>query len=394
VRSIVLRIFVEWLQMLQGLLDSKKEYVQHLCDVFAEPMVGCFQRLYNECMTKPEARGKGILTVFQDQLSSIPSWNINLIKEEFGAAKQASMCSYISELIKAILVTYVKISILSNDSKIDTNSIQLRVPSGESFYHRCLIICARELWKQPYLLYHKVRSIEMQRNLNEVELLARKAIKSAIRLYIPLDQLVSSICLDTTAVSKKQQQQSSSESENEEESDAATSSSDEESDAESCDERQEDEESVAATSSSGEESAESCDEHDERQESQQNEEDSDEQVETSEEESEADDEEIVESISEGTILVAKDDADSVHSDTTETFEEETHKSIELDTELKTVHEPNSPVVLSKLKHDDEERNDTNVQQSRSKVLYGSMLLNNLPIKKHKPSRRMKSDAFF
>lgn len=181
-------------------MDSKKEYVEHLCDTFAEPMVRFFQRLYNESLQKPEARGKSVLTFFQEQLGSITEWNVSKIGDEYKIAKKRSGCHYINDLIKAILVTYVKIAILSNASTMDSSKVKLRVPAAENFYHRCIIICAREVWKQPYLLYHKVRSIEMQRNINELESIARKAIKSAIRIYIPLDQLVRDIDLTNKPV--------------------------------------------------------------------------------------------------------------------------------------------------------------------------------------------------
>jgi len=378
--------------MLQGLIDSKKEYVEHLCDLFAEPMVACFQKVYNECLNKPQTRNKGVLQVFQDELSALPAWNVNLIKEEYLLAKNASTCNYLGDLVKAILVTYVKISILSNGATIDSSSVKLRVPSAENFYHRCLILCARELWKQPYLIYHKVRSIEAQQNLNEAEVLARKAIKSALRLYIPMDQLVNSIRLEDTPIQTNTSSQSESESES------------------SDDESEEDEEDVieADEESSSEEEEEVCEikpnsDHDISDDSTESCEEIDESNDYETESSDDGDDVYCESIDQ---QEPPQEADEPHDDepTPHVIEQESttlddmRKSIEVDTNHKVEHVPNSPVVLNKIEDDDTEPPspvEGDAEVPVKKVLYGSMLFgNHIPIKKHKPMKHMKRDAFF
>ena len=182
--------------VLQGLLDSKKEYVEYLNDCFVEPMIDCFQRMYNGCLSKPEYKnGKNILLLFQQQLSQVPAWNHSLIMDEYALVLKRSNCSYVPSLIRAILIVCVKVALMTNYSSVSMERIKLRVPAAEIFYHRCLIICASELWKQPYLLYHKVRSIEQQHNLNEIEGIVKKSIRNAIRFFTPIDQLLSNIQL-------------------------------------------------------------------------------------------------------------------------------------------------------------------------------------------------------
>lgn len=180
---------------LQGLIDSKKEYVDHLCDMLAEPMVACLQHVYKEAMERPEARKKSVLVVFQEELGRVASWNQTTITEQFVAARRKSGCKYVADLVKAILVSYVKISIISNTASADTSRIKLRVPLAENFYHKCIVLFAREIWKQPYLFYHKVANIEAQHNLTEVENIARKIVKAAIRSFVPMDQLVRDVNL-------------------------------------------------------------------------------------------------------------------------------------------------------------------------------------------------------
>lgn len=185
---------------LQGLLDSKKEYIDHLCDMLSEPMVACFQRMYKHALEKPDAHRKSVLVVFQEELGSVATWNQTTVTEEFAVARKKSGCKYVADLVKAILVTYVKISIISNTASADTSRVKLRIPLAENFYHKCIVLFAREIWKQPYLFYHKVANIEAQHNLTEVESIARKVVKTAIRSFVPMDQLVRDINLHDSPV--------------------------------------------------------------------------------------------------------------------------------------------------------------------------------------------------
>jgi hypothetical protein len=180
--------------VLQGLLDVKKEYQDYLCDLFSDSIIECFQRTYKECITKPEVRnGKNVLVVFQQELGNVHSWNQATIMDEYDRARKRSNCKYTQSLIKATLVVYVKIMLMTNYTSVDFKKINIRVPAAEAFYHRCIIIAAAEIWKQPYLMYHKVRSIEQQHNLNEIETIVKKSIKNAVRVFLPMDQLFYSL---------------------------------------------------------------------------------------------------------------------------------------------------------------------------------------------------------
>lgn len=365
---------------LQGLLDSKKEYVEHLCDTFAESVVACFQRIYNECIDNPDGRGKSILTFFQEQLGSIARWNVALINEEYRVARKRSGCKYVADLIKAILVTYVKIAIVSNTSSMDCNKVKLRVPTPENFYHKVLIICAREVWKQPYLLYHKVRSIELQQNLNELELIARKAIKSAIRMYIPMDQLVRDIKLGSESSSSSDSEPEESEhSDEEQESESESESESEEYELEQHDDQEDavDQEEAAPES-----------DHDDQEDA----------VVEKEPEPESDPEDHEEAAPE-----------SDHDDTENAVDQEEAAPEEpsMDIPDEAVEERRSIEISSdntyvirdvtcdvaKVEEDTTSSVDTHkvVEEPKKRIIMGSMLINKA---RHKLSSKSKRDAFF
>ena len=96
--------------VLQGLVDTKKEYLEYLYDTFTDSMIDCFQRLYKDCLQIKN--GKTILVVFQQQLAKVPGWTSAKVSEEYGYVGKRANCSYIPALIKATLVVYVKTALL------------------------------------------------------------------------------------------------------------------------------------------------------------------------------------------------------------------------------------------------------------------------------------------
>ena len=60
----------------------------------------------------------------------------------------------------------------------------------EDFIHKVYIECARELWNNPYLMYHQYPAIELKRNQRDTIMLVKDAIKEAVRKLLPLKELL------------------------------------------------------------------------------------------------------------------------------------------------------------------------------------------------------------
>jgi hypothetical protein len=176
---------------LRALLVNKKEYVAHFCDTVKEYIVEDFQTCYDEMRNQHGGRGGNILMSFQDALARIPQWNHEQIHGTYSSLCQRSGCSYLGELVKAILVCYVKISVLAENKDPDNSRINLRIPSIENFMHKCYIAVARGLWKRPHLLYHNVRTLERQQNITEIEGIVTQAIRNTLRSFVPMEQLIN-----------------------------------------------------------------------------------------------------------------------------------------------------------------------------------------------------------
>lgn len=176
---------------LEALIDSKKEYLDHLFDLMTEPMVVTFQDMYQQCLQSHETRKKGILTSFQDALVSVASWNHHLIQEQYQKVVAHTGCKYIPELVRALISVQVKINLIANTQLASASNIKLRIPNAENFVHRCFVDVARAVWKRPYLLYHNVRSVEKQQNLLDLEKIIHQSIRTTIRGYVPMEQLIA-----------------------------------------------------------------------------------------------------------------------------------------------------------------------------------------------------------
>lgn len=207
---------------LEALMDSKKEYMDHLFDLVTEPMVITFQELYQDCLNDPLTRKKGILNAFQDALTNIAAWNHHTIKEHYDRIVTHTGCKYLPELIRALINVQVKINLIANSKTMTANNIKLKIPSAENFIHRFYIDVARGIWKRPYLLYHNVRSVEKQQNLLDLEKLIQQTIRITLRGYVPMEQLIAVMNLsedlpesdsETDTKPTKHQESESSESE-------------------------------------------------------------------------------------------------------------------------------------------------------------------------------------
>lgn len=220
---------------LEALMDSKKEYLDHLFDLVTEPMIVTFQDMYQECLNDPQTRKKGILNAFQDALTGIASWNHHLIKEHYEQMVAHTGCKYLPELIRALINVQVKINLIANSKMLTANNIKLKIPSAENFIHRFYVDVARGIWKRPYLLYHNVRSVEKQQNILELEKLIQQTVRMTLRGYVPMEQLIAMNLDDEVPQPTSHTKSESDTSESETESETSESETETEADSEDDD---------------------------------------------------------------------------------------------------------------------------------------------------------------
>ena len=178
--------------MINFYVETKYEYTTQLVNVLTSLIYEGLNSIYTEAL-KTSNGADNILKVFQSFLRRIPKWNSEIIKQESDRIlTNTKSVSWLSDLVKAtlkanmIILTYNPS--LKLQHKIDPKyykDIKL-----ENFIHKIYIECARELWNNPYLMYHQYSTIELKRNQRDTIILIKEAIKEAVRKLLPLKEIL------------------------------------------------------------------------------------------------------------------------------------------------------------------------------------------------------------
>lgn len=178
--------------MINFFVEKKNEYTINLVNVLSPLIYEGLVSIYTEALNVSN-NADNILKVFQSFLRKIPKWTSEMINQETERIlKNSKSCDWLSNLVKAtikanmIILTYNPHLKLQN--KIESSyykNINL-----EDFIHKIYIECARELWNNPYLMYHQYSPIELKRNQRDTIILVKDAVKEAIRRLLPLKELL------------------------------------------------------------------------------------------------------------------------------------------------------------------------------------------------------------
>jgi len=177
--------------MINLLVETKQEYTTQLINVLTPLIYEGIQSIYIEVLeiSIPD----NILKNLQSALKKIPTWNNDTINNETNRIMNNSKSfSWLEDLIKAtiksniIVLTY---NPCQEQVKLDPNHYQnIKI---NDFIHKIYIECAREIWNNPYLLYHKYPPIELKRNQRDTMILIKDCIKEAIRKCLPLKHILN-----------------------------------------------------------------------------------------------------------------------------------------------------------------------------------------------------------
>ncbi len=356
--------------ILQALLDNKNEYTEHMKDLLTEPMVDLFERIYKDALSSSDVRTKGILVVFQEQLAQVVNWNASKVLTEFDQVVASTGCNYLPDLFRAVIVAQVKINLLVNQRSAE--SVKLKMPTPDNFLHRCIMYAARMVWKKPYLLYHKARSLERQQYMNELESLIHKAISTSIRSFVPMIEIAK----DDPAVRKEEkpesETESETESEDEEESDAESEeeaeseSEDEDESVVASDEEESDEESEEESNANEEVMNAESDEQESDEESEEEESNAGEEVMNAESDEQESDEESEEEESNAGEEVMNAESDEQESD--EESEEEESNVVSGQEESNVVSGQEESNVVSSEEESDGESDEEVAEEQQDETI--------------------------
>jgi len=168
------------------LLEVKRDYTKQLCNLLVPVMYEGILSLYTSAKN---ARKDLPMKMFQLVLSKVPEWNQHTISNEYNRIITKTNCEWINELITAVFISHAKI-LSSIKTRKKTKTLNLKIPNGDYFIHKAYIECARQFWKNPYLLFDEVNSVEYQRNLRDSEAIIEQCVEETIRKLLPIRNIL------------------------------------------------------------------------------------------------------------------------------------------------------------------------------------------------------------
>jgi hypothetical protein len=178
--------------MINFFVEKKNEYTINLVNVLSPLIYEGLTSIYTEALNVSNC-ADNILKVFQSFLRKIPKWTPEMINQETDRIlKNSKSDTWLSNLVKATIKTNMIILTYNPHLKLQ-NKIDPKYYKNinlEDFIHKIYIECARELWNNPYLMYHQYPPIELKRNQRDTIILVKDAIKEAIRRLLPLKELL------------------------------------------------------------------------------------------------------------------------------------------------------------------------------------------------------------
>jgi len=176
---------------LSVLAEAKQEYTKQLVNILYPHIYTGIHSIYegarNFC---DKSNDTNILKKFQQLMSMIPKWNTDRIDEEYKRIVKITECDWIEDLITAVFVSHTKVLTSIKVKQKNKKAIELNVPNGPYFLHKCYVETARNFWKKPYLLYHIFPNIDLQRNLSDAEHLIKESIEETIRKQLPVKHIL------------------------------------------------------------------------------------------------------------------------------------------------------------------------------------------------------------
>jgi hypothetical protein len=173
------------------LVDAKQEYTHQLIQLLYPQIYVGIKSIYDGAKEYcQKSNDNNILKKFQQLLSSVPKWNTDRIDEEFKRIQKNTECDWIEDLITAVFVSHTKVLTAIQLKNNNKKTIQLSVPQGPFFVHKCYTEVARAFWKRPYLFNHQLSNIDLQRNLADAEQVIKDSIQETIRRMLPVRHIL------------------------------------------------------------------------------------------------------------------------------------------------------------------------------------------------------------
>lgn len=159
------------------MLEAKREYLNRLSDDIAPFLLKDLRAIYDAARAKDA--NKAILN-FQRELRAIPQWNAGIIREKTEVIE--ARCPWMSNLIAAVFVSYIKVMSSVRVSQQERPNIRLKLPTNDIFVHQVYVETARAFYESP-------ETIRRGDSLTRTAIV-QTAIETTVRDQLPLQDIL------------------------------------------------------------------------------------------------------------------------------------------------------------------------------------------------------------
>ena len=181
--------------MINYYIEVKNFYSTLLINLLTPIIYEGVQSIYTDSL-KISKDVNDVLKLFQNFLKKIPKWNTEMIsKETTRIINNSKNIAQLHDLIKATIKSNLVILTYNpskNNNNINEYSSYYKNIKIEDFIHKVYIECARELYNNPYLMYHQSPPVEMKRNQRDTLAIIKEAITNAIKKILPINLIIES----------------------------------------------------------------------------------------------------------------------------------------------------------------------------------------------------------
>ena len=191
--------------MITFLVEKRNDYTTHLVNTIAPLVFEGIRAIYKEAQSV--STDNDVLKIFQSLLKRIPKWNTSMIENETNRILNSSQSLYwLNDLIKATIKAHIFI-LMYNPSMKENITVDPKFYKDiktQDFVHLVYIECAREIWNNPYLMFHDYPPIDIKRNQRDCITLIKECIREALRKLLPVKYILDLYLGDEAVIDRKE----------------------------------------------------------------------------------------------------------------------------------------------------------------------------------------------
>lgn len=181
-----------------ALHESKNEWGSRLITILTPLVIDGYKSILEESLKLCRDNNEidKYLMTFQNLISRIPKWNMQIIENEKKRICEKSGCNYLEDLVTCVHIIQLKILTAMRVGQ-KQKKIDISIPKLDDFIHKVYINVARKIYKNVYLFEINIQPLQIQKNYRELEIIVQECILNTLRESIPVEAILKAYMDET-----------------------------------------------------------------------------------------------------------------------------------------------------------------------------------------------------